>query len=98
MEDTRVLVAIVLLALVMLAIVTCFQKGKQVFGVLGIVGLLIPPLVWFAIVGSVRLAKPSSPWAVRRYHGDKMERSRERFPDDVVRALPDEMWWQEDTS
>jgi hypothetical protein len=50
-------------------------KGKRI---LGLVGLFVP---LFSIIGSVRLATPSSPWARRRYdpEGTRMARSRSRY-------------------
>jgi hypothetical protein len=59
-----------------LAAVAAF-KGKPIFAVLGVV--VLP----FAIVGAVRLAKPTSPWAVRRYRpgSSKDVRARGRFPE-----------------
>ncbi|MFI7063847.1 hypothetical protein ACIBL3_22865 [Kribbella sp. NPDC050124] len=53
--------------------VFCFLKGKLATGLIGIV----VPVV--AFVGAVRLAKPSSVWALHRYGGRKEERSRNRF-------------------
>jgi hypothetical protein len=52
--------------------VICFLKGKRFAGV---VGLFIPAV---ALVGAIRLAKPSSRWA-RRYQDGKLQRSRSRF-------------------
>jgi lysyl-tRNA synthetase class 2 len=50
-------------------------KGKPI---LGLVGLFVP---LFSIIGSARLATPSSPWARRRYdpEGARMKRSRSRY-------------------
>lgn len=50
-------------------------KGKPMLGLLGV---FVPV---FSIVGSVRLAAPSSPWARRRYspEGHRMTRSRARY-------------------
>jgi hypothetical protein len=50
-------------------------KGKPM---LGLIGVFIP---LFSIVGAVRLAAPSSPWARRRYppDGHRMSRSQARF-------------------
>jgi hypothetical protein len=50
-------------------------KGKPL---LGMIGIFIPVV---SLVGAVRLASPSSPWARRFYAGRerKLERSRERF-------------------
>jgi hypothetical protein len=51
----------------------CFLKGKIATGMIGIV----LPLV--ATVGAVRLAKPASVWARRRYSGAKLARAGRRF-------------------
>ncbi|HEV7527949.1 MAG TPA: hypothetical protein VGO29_03550 [Solirubrobacteraceae bacterium] len=63
-----VLIDIVLSALAIL-------KGKPL---LGLVGIFIPPV---SLVGAVRLASPTSPWARRRYapEGKKMIEARSRF-------------------
>jgi hypothetical protein len=50
----------------------CIVKGKLAAGLIGIV----VPIV--AIVGAIRLAKPSSIWA-RRYSGAKLARAERRF-------------------
>jgi hypothetical protein len=51
-------------------------KGRVVLGVVGV----FVPLV--AVVGAVRLARPASPWARRRYRAGsrRATRSQERFP------------------
>ena len=51
----------------------CIVKGKLATGLIGIV----VPVV--AIVGAIRLAKPSSVWARRRYSGTKLARAQHRF-------------------
>jgi hypothetical protein len=51
----------------------CFLKGKIATGMLGIA----MPLV--ATVGAIRLAKPASVWARRRYSGRKLARAERRF-------------------
>ena len=53
--------------------VLCFLKGKLATGLIGIV----VPVV--ALVGALRLAKPGSTWALRRYGERKAERARSRF-------------------
>ncbi len=53
--------------------VLCFLKGKLATGLIGIV---VP---FVALVGAIRLAKPSSPWALRRYDEPKRERAGRRF-------------------
>ena len=51
----------------------CMVKGKLTAGLIGIV---VPIM---AIVGAIRLAKPSSVWARRRYSGAKLARAQRRF-------------------
>lgn len=51
----------------------CIMKGKLTSGLIGIV---IPLL---ATIGAIRLAKPSSVWARRRYSGTKLSRAQQRF-------------------
>lgn len=48
-------------------------KGKLATGLIG----LVVPIV--ATVGAIRLAKPSSVWARRRYSGPKLKRAEQRF-------------------
>jgi hypothetical protein len=55
--------------------VVCFLKSKLATGLIGI----MVPLV--AFVGAVRLAKPDSVWARRRYGARKVLRSKRRFGD-----------------
>jgi hypothetical protein len=52
---------------------TCCLKGRVL---LGVVGVFIPVV---ALVGAVRLAHPSSPWARWRYKDPRLEEARERF-------------------
>ncbi|QEC50864.1 hypothetical protein FSW04_21475 [Baekduia soli] len=69
--ETAVVVCVVLaLALV------CFMKGRILLGVLG---LFVPV---FAIAGAVRLARPTSPWARRRYTAGRLARAHARFDAD----------------
>jgi len=51
----------------------CLLKGKIA------TGLIALPVPAIAIIGAVRLAKPSSFWARRFYSGPKMARAQERF-------------------
>jgi hypothetical protein len=69
------LVALTLVLNLCLALVAVC-KGRVVLGVVGV----FVPLV--AVVGAVRLARPSSPWARRRYPdgGRHAARSLRRFP------------------
>jgi hypothetical protein len=57
-----------------LAALTIF-KGKPL---LGLVGIFVPPV---SLIGAVRLASPTSPWARRRYGAEsrKLARSQARF-------------------
>lgn len=65
----------------------CFRKGKPVFGALGLISIPIPLFIgWFAVVGAIRLAKPSSRWALDRYDPHKMAAARHRFPEDEALA------------
>jgi hypothetical protein len=51
----------------------CIIKGKLATGLIGIV---VPIL---AAIGAIRLAKPSSVWARRRYSDTKLNRAQQRF-------------------
>jgi hypothetical protein len=53
--------------------VTCFLKGRVLFGVIGV---FIPVV---AFVGAVRLAHPASLWARRRYDAKRLDEARMRF-------------------
>jgi hypothetical protein len=53
--------------------IICLLKGKLITGLLGL------PIPFVALVGAVRLAKPSSYWARRWYSERKMAKSQERF-------------------
>ena len=60
-------------------VVICFLKGKLLWGVFGI---YIP---FVSIFGAIRIAKPDSWWARKRYDEAKMERSRKRYaPEEKV--------------
>ena len=51
-------------------VAVCFMKGKLGTGVIGVV---VP---FVALVGSVRLARPHSAWADRRYPEDSRKLAR----------------------
>lgn len=57
-------------------VIVAFLKGKQM---LGLIGIVVPVV---ALVAAIRLAKPSSYWARRRYAPAKAERARRRFSDE----------------
>jgi hypothetical protein len=63
----------VAVALILGLAVICFLKGRLL---LGVIGVFVPVV---ALVGAVRLAHPSSPWARWRYKGPRLEEARERF-------------------
>jgi hypothetical protein len=69
--SSLVVVVLIDIALAALAIF----KGKPL---LGLVGIFVPPV---SLVGAVRLASPTSPWARRRYGAEskKLARSHARF-------------------
>lgn len=61
----------------------CFSKGKLMWGVIGV---YIPVI---GIIGALRLARPTSPWARKRYGDEKMERSRKRYAKEAVAHPPE---------
>jgi hypothetical protein len=75
----RLLLLMTILAGYAYIIVVCFLKGKSGFGVLGIFGLFIPVVGWAAIIGAIRIAKPHSRWARKRYGPEKMNIAHQRF-------------------
>jgi hypothetical protein len=75
-SDTSSVVGIVLAIVVVLGLsLGALLKGRFM---LGVAGLVFPPL---SFVGVVRLARPTSPWARWRYpvDGRRMRRATERF-------------------
>lgn len=66
---------VIVIAIDLLFSVAAILKGKPLLGLLGV----FVPI--FSILGSVRLASPTSPWARRRYppEGRRMVRSQARF-------------------
>ena len=86
MDDASVVIWILLsLAFPIGFAVVCFMKGKWVFGVLSLFGLM-----FFGIVGAIRLAKPDSNWA-RRYTAAQMAEAKRRFPKRADRVPADWM-------
>jgi hypothetical protein len=67
------LVAVIVIDLIFSTL--AILKGKPM---LGLIGVFVPPV---SMVGAVRLASPTSPWARRRYRSDghRMARSQARF-------------------
>jgi hypothetical protein len=77
LDDSGSLVGAIAAAVVVLALAAiAFAKGRIL---LGAISIFVPVVGLYA---AVRLARPGSPWASRRYRGDqahKLERARERF-------------------
>jgi hypothetical protein len=79
------------LGLYVWAIVVCFLKGKSGLAVLGIIGFFVPFLSWAAIIGAIRIAKPDSWWARKKYGPEKMKIAHQRFTpfdNEVPKATP----------
>jgi hypothetical protein len=75
-EDTAsALTVIIAMGLVLVVAVIAALKGKYLFAVAG----MIAPMI--SLIGAIRLAKPGSWWARRRYEpaSEKAERAQERF-------------------
>jgi hypothetical protein len=70
-------------------VLVCVLKGKYPTALLGI---FLPPL---ALFGALRLARPSSPWARRRYHGHDMSRAQGRAADFDQRWDPLRTKWED---
>lgn len=69
---TARLVVVVLLLFHFVFVAITALKGKYPTA---LVGLFVSPAVW---VGAVRLARPTSPWARRRYSPQKLAHARQR--------------------
>lgn len=54
-----------------LALLLCVEKGKYQTAA---IGAFIPPVAW---IGAVRLARPKSRWARKRYSGVKLDRAQQ---------------------
>jgi hypothetical protein len=72
LQGSAVASIVVAVTINVLVCILTILKGKPI---LGLTGVFFPPV---SIVGAVRLATPSSPWARRRYTSSKMERSHAR--------------------
>ncbi|HEY4427076.1 MAG TPA: hypothetical protein VGN08_02625 [Solirubrobacteraceae bacterium] len=74
-DGTAVISIVVAVVVVLLFCAAAILKGKPL---LGLIGVFLPPA---SIVGAIRLAEPTSPWARRRYTagGRKLSRSKARF-------------------
>jgi hypothetical protein len=70
-------------------VIICVLKGKYPTALLGI---FLPPL---ALIGALRLARPSSAWARRRYHGNEMSRAQRRTAEFDQRWDPVRTKWED---
>ena len=80
--------ATALLVIDAVLVITCVLKGKYPTALLAI---FVPPL---ALLGAFRLARPSSSWARRRYHGAKMARAQHRATEFDKRWDPVRTKWR----
>ena len=71
-----VVVLVIVGVLVIWPVVVCFMKGKPGMAILGL--LVFTPIAW---IGALRLAKPTSSWAKKRYGPAQMEEAERRFGD-----------------
>ena len=65
----------------------CYRKRKPVLARIGLVALIVPGLFIVPLVGAIRLARPSSSWAVLHYGDEFMGRAARRYPDDHEVAM-----------
>jgi hypothetical protein len=72
-----------------LLVLMCVLKGKYPTALLGI---FLPPL---ALFGALRLARPSSVFARRRYHGEKLPRAQRRTAEFDQRWDPVRTRWED---
>lgn len=76
--------AVFFTAFTLIPLLVALLKGKVFTAA---VGWLFPPLLWVAMI---RLAKPASPWAIKRYPdaSDAMHRARQRHARTQARVQP----------
>lgn len=79
-EQGFIYTVVFLVAHISLCILTML-KGKPITGLIGL------PVPFFAYVGAIRLAKPTSFWARRWYGPKKMARAQARFADNRSQRL-----------
>ncbi len=89
LERSVRLSATALLAIDGVCSLVCAVKGKYRCALFG---LFLPPVAW---VGAVRLARPKSIWARRRYHGGRLERATRRAADFDRRWTPVQTDWED---
>ena len=73
LERNGLILASLSIVLLLAYTIVCLLKGKLATG---LIGMVVPVI---SLVGAIRLAKPESYWARRRYSPAKLERSRARF-------------------
>jgi hypothetical protein len=88
-ELTLRISATALLVIDALLVVTCVLKGKYPTALLAI---FMPPL---AVLGALRLARPTSTWARRRYHDNKLSRAQHRASEFDQRWDPVRTKWED---
>jgi hypothetical protein len=60
-------------------VVICFLKAKPVFGTIGILALFfMGAFSGWSLIGAIRLAKPHSWWAQKKYGAEKLQRALDR--------------------
>src|SRR5262245_53072814 len=74
-----VLILLGLLSANVWAFVACWQKGRKAYFWASFAGIIVPFIGILHWVGAIRLGRPESGWAQRRYGPEKMARARERF-------------------
>jgi hypothetical protein len=67
----------------------CILKGKYRTGLFG---LFLPPV---GLIGAMRLARPNSIWARRRYHGKRLEHATRRAADFDRHWKPVQADWED---
>jgi hypothetical protein len=67
----------------------CVLKGKYRTALFG---LFLPPA---GVIGALRLARPSSIWARRRYQGERLQRATRRAADFDRRWAPLQTGWED---
>jgi hypothetical protein len=75
----RLGLSLIILGLFVWAIVVCFLKGKPGFGTIGIIGLFLGVFSLWSVIGAIRIAKPHSRWARKKYGPEKMAIAFRRF-------------------
>jgi len=81
--------AVVALLLHFVVVAVVALKGKYPTA---LIALFVSPVAW---VAAIRLARPTSPWARKWYHGDKLDRAQRRADDFDKRWAPIRRHWDD---